>query len=80
MQCHGERFSAYPQGYFSLNDFYAWAACNGHYYHHGNCGPSLTGKNDVGVFDLHAKDASECQKSLSEKWPSQKATRSLFLI
>ena len=24
-------------------------------------------KNDVGVFDLHAKDTSECQKSLSEK-------------
>ena len=24
---------------------------------------------DVGVFDLHARDASECQKSLSEKWP-----------
>ena len=28
-------------------------------YHHG--------KNVVGVFDLHAPDASECQKSLSEK-------------
>ena len=36
-------------------------------YDHGNCGPSLTGENDVGVYDLHARDAYECQKSLSEK-------------
>ena len=36
-------------------------------YHHGSCGPSLTGTGDVGVLDLHARDASECQKSLNEK-------------
>ena len=36
-------------------------------YHHGSCRPFLTGKNVVGVFDLQARDASECQKSLSEK-------------
>ena len=34
-------------------------------YHHGSCESSLTGV--LGVFDLHARDASECQKSLSEK-------------
>ena len=36
-------------------------------YLHGNCGLSLMGKNVVGVFNFHALDASECQKSLSEK-------------
>ena len=25
-------------------------------YHHGSCGPSLTGKTMVDVFDLHARD------------------------
>ena len=36
-------------------------------YSHGSCGSSSTGKkNDVGVFDLHARDALECQKSLVE--------------
>ena len=36
-------------------------------YHHGNCGPSSTGKTMSDFFDLHARDALECQKSLSEK-------------
>ena len=36
-------------------------------YHHGSCGPSLTGKTMSVFFDLHAKDALECEKSLSEK-------------
>ena len=36
-------------------------------YHHGSCGPSLTGKNVVGVIDLDAREGSECQKSLSEE-------------
>ena len=36
-------------------------------YHHGSCGPSLTGKTVSVVFDLHARDASECQKSLTFK-------------
>ena len=36
-------------------------------YQQGSCEPSLTGKNVVGAFDLHAREASECQKSLSEK-------------
>ena len=31
-------------------------------YHHGSCGPSLTGKTLIFIMD-----ASECQKSLSEK-------------
>ena len=54
--------------YFSLNDFYAWAACNGqNSRHHRSCGPSLMGKNIVGVLDLHARDALECQILLSEK-------------
>ena len=35
-------------------------------YHHGNYGPSLR-DFFVGVFDFHARDASECQKSFSEK-------------
>ena len=36
-------------------------------YHHGSRGPFFTGKTMSAVFDLHARDASECQKSLSEK-------------
>ena len=32
----------------------------------------LNEKNVVGVFDLHAPDASDCQKSLSEKLPLQR--------
>ena len=36
--------------------------------HHGSCGPSLMGKM-IGVFHLHAGDASECQKLLSKKLP-----------
>ena len=35
-------------------------------YHHVSCGSSLTGKTSS-VPNLHARDASECQKSLSEK-------------
>ena len=31
----------------------------------------------VGAFDLHARDASECQKSLSEKWPLDRDHRKL---
>ena len=56
------------KGYFSLDNFFAWAACNGK-----NSKESrelrafFNGLNDVGVFDLHAGEASECQKSLSEK-------------
>ena len=33
-------------------------------------------KNDVGVFDLHARDASECQKSLGEKSLNKRKCRS----
>ena len=36
-------------------------------YHHGSLRAFFNGKKDVGVFDLHARGASECQKSLSEK-------------
>ena len=36
-------------------------------YHHGSRGPSLTGKTMPVFFDLHARDTSECQKSLNEK-------------
>ena len=36
------------KGDFSLNDFHAWQRATGkiqrNNYHHGNCGPSLTGK------------------------------------
>ena len=36
------------KGYFSLNDFYAWAVCSEQIqrnnYYHGSYGPSLTGK------------------------------------
>ena len=48
------KFRKIFKGYFSLNDFHAWVACNGHYsfelciqrnnYHNGNYGSSLTGK------------------------------------
>ena len=38
-------------------------------YRHGSCGPSSTGKTMSVFFDLHARDASECQKSFSEKQP-----------
>ena len=59
------------KGYFSLNDFYAWAACNGQnskeYLPTRELQVFIKGQNVVGVFDLHARDASECQKSLSEK-------------
>ena len=37
-------------------------------YHHGSCGPSLMGKTmSVFLIDLHTRDASVCQKSLSKK-------------
>ena len=36
-------------------------------YRHGSCGPSLTGKTSSVSLILRACDASECQKSLSEK-------------
>ena len=58
-----------PEGYFSLNDLHARPACKiqKNNYHHGNGEPSLTSVNVVGVFDLQAPDASECQNSLNEK-------------
>ena len=38
-------------------------------YHHGSCGPTLTGKTMTVflIFMPFLKDTSECQKSLSEK-------------
>ena len=53
------------KGYFSLNNFYAWAACNGQnskeYLPTRELRPFFNGQNVVSVFDLHAQDASECQ-------------------
>ena len=39
-------------------------------YHHGSCGPSLTGETtSVFLIFTQGTEGSECQKSLSEKQP-----------
>ena len=60
------------QGYFSFNDFYGCSVQRAIF--KGiititELRAFFNGSNVVGVFDLHARDASECQKSLSEKQP-----------
>ena len=66
-------FSHYHcQGYSSLNDFYVWAARVERAKFKGiititGVATFFNGLNDVGVFDLHARDASGGQKSLSKK-------------
>ena len=53
-----KNFSRFSKGYFSLDDFYVWAAFNRqntkNNYHHGSFGPSLRGKTlSVSLFFTH---------------------------